>query len=131
MPLIKRYLNRKLYDTHARRYITLDGIADLVRQGVDIQVIDHESGQDLTAFTLAQVITGQQKRQSGSLPSSILANLIASGAEPGYSPSHLNDDQIEQILKKNDIPSRLEFERLLAQLDRLNIELDKLARSWH
>lgn len=131
MLLIKRYLNRKLYDTQARRYITLDQIASLIRQGVDVQVIDHGSGEDLTAITLAQVIAEQEKKQSGSVPSSVLADLIASkiGSQT-YQPL-LDDEQIERILRKNQIPSRLDIERLLSQLDSLNDELDELARSWH
>jgi polyhydroxyalkanoate synthesis repressor PhaR len=80
MPVIKRYPNRKLYDTQAKRYITLDGIADLIREGEDIQVIDHASGEDLTALTLTQIIFEQEKKQTGVLPLSMLTGLIrASG----------------------------------------------------
>ena len=53
MPLIKRYPNRKLYDTEAKQYVTLEQIAELIRSGKDVQVIDHESGEDLTALTLS------------------------------------------------------------------------------
>jgi polyhydroxyalkanoate synthesis repressor PhaR len=56
MPLIKRYPNRKLYDTEAKSYITLEGVAALIRNGEDVQVIDHESGEDLTTLTLTQII---------------------------------------------------------------------------
>ena len=129
MLLIKRYLNRKLYDTQARRYITLERIANLIRQGTDIQVIDHDSGEDLTAITLAQVIAEQEKKQSGSVPSSVLADLIASGVGAQFNPPDLDDEQIERILKNNLIPSRLDIELLLSQLDNLNAELDQLARS--
>jgi len=68
MPVIKRYPNRKLYDTQAKQYITLDRIAELIREGTDIQVIDHASGEDITALTLSQVIFEQEKRQSGFYP---------------------------------------------------------------
>ena len=54
--LIKRYGNRKLYDTSESRYITLDEIARLVRSGNDVKVIDNENGDDLTAITFAQII---------------------------------------------------------------------------
>lgn len=63
--LIKRYGNRKLYDTHASAYITLDGIAALVRGGQDVRVIDNDSGADLTALIFAQVIVEEQKKKSG------------------------------------------------------------------
>ncbi|MEZ4637708.1 MAG: polyhydroxyalkanoate synthesis regulator DNA-binding domain-containing protein [Caldilineaceae bacterium] len=81
MPLIKRYPNRKLYDTEAKQYVTLEQIAELIRAGQDVQVIDHESGEDLTSLTLSQVILDLEKRQSGFLPSSLMTSLIRSGGE--------------------------------------------------
>jgi polyhydroxyalkanoate synthesis repressor PhaR len=81
MPLIKRYPNRKLYDTEAKQYITLEGIAELVRRGEEIQVIDHASGEDLTSLTLTQIIYEQEKKQSGVLPKSVLSGLIQAGSE--------------------------------------------------
>jgi len=79
MPLIKRYPNRKLYDTEAKQYITLDGIADQIRQGEEVSVIDHATGEDLTTLTLTQIIVEQEKKQSGLLPRSVLAGLIQAG----------------------------------------------------
>jgi polyhydroxyalkanoate synthesis repressor PhaR len=81
MPLIKHYSNRKLYDTVARQYITLEGIAELIRQGQNIQVIDHATGEDLTAVTLTQIIFAQEKKRSGFLPRSILADMIQAGGQ--------------------------------------------------
>ncbi len=79
MPLIKRYPNRKLYDTEAKRYVTLDDIAALIREERDVQVIDNESGEDVTTLTLTQIILEQEKKSSGYLSSSLLTNLIRSG----------------------------------------------------
>jgi polyhydroxyalkanoate synthesis repressor PhaR len=81
MPVIKRYPNRKLYDTEAKQYITLDGIATLIRQDQDIQVVDHATGEDLTALTLTQVILEQEKRRRGFLPQTVLTGLIQAGGE--------------------------------------------------
>jgi polyhydroxyalkanoate synthesis repressor PhaR len=77
--LIKRYPNRKLYNTEAKRYITLDTIADLIRDGNDVEVRDHETGEDLTGVTLSQIIFEREKKDSGYLPSVLLANLIRTG----------------------------------------------------
>ncbi|RMF51040.1 MAG: pesticidal protein Cry15Aa [Anaerolineae bacterium] len=79
MPVIKRYPNRKLYNTETKQYITLNEIADLIRAGQDIQVLDHESGQDLTTLILSQIVLEQEKKHSGFLPRSILSELVRAG----------------------------------------------------
>lgn len=81
MPVIKRYPNRKLYDTEAKQYITLDEIAYKIRQGEEIRVIDNASGEDLTALTLTQIIFEQEKKQSGFLPRAVLSGLIQAGGD--------------------------------------------------
>lgn len=81
MPVIKRYPNRKLYDTEAKRYITLDGIAELIREGEEVTIIDHKSDEDLTAVTLTQIIFEQEKKQSGFLPKSVLTGLVRTGGD--------------------------------------------------
>jgi polyhydroxyalkanoate synthesis repressor PhaR len=81
MPVIKRYPNRKLYDTEAKRYVTLEQVAALIRQGEDVHVVDHESGEDLTNMILSQIILEQEKKQGGFLPRSLLTGLIRSGGE--------------------------------------------------
>jgi polyhydroxyalkanoate synthesis repressor PhaR len=81
MPVIKRYPNRKLYDTRAKQYITLDGIAALIREGEEVTVVDHATGEDLTAVTLSQIILEQQRKVSGFLPESVLTGLVRAGGE--------------------------------------------------
>ena len=76
MRTIKRYSNRKLYDTEEKRYITLDQIAELVQDDVDIRVIDNQNGEDLTTVTMSQILVEQEKRNSGSIPKSFLTDLI-------------------------------------------------------
>ncbi len=81
MLVIKRYPNRKLYNTETKRYITLDGIATLIRDETDLKVIDHTSGEDLTTLTLTQIIFEQEKKSSGFLPQSVLTGLIQSSGQ--------------------------------------------------
>jgi polyhydroxyalkanoate synthesis repressor PhaR len=81
VPVIKRYPNRKLYDTEAKQYITLEGIAALIRKRHDVQVVDHASGDDLTALTLSQIIFEQQKKDDGFLPHAVLTGLIRAGGD--------------------------------------------------
>ena len=79
--LIKRYGNRKLYDTLESRYITLEEIARLVRGGNDVKVIDNENGDDLTTITFAQIILEEEKRHASLLSLGLLRDLIQHGEE--------------------------------------------------
>src|SRR5258708_31594910 len=60
--LIKKYATRKLYAPRPRRYITLDGTAQLVREGHEIKVVDRDNGQDLTQVTLSQIVLEEEKK---------------------------------------------------------------------
>lgn len=82
MRVIKRYSNRKLYDTATKQYITLDQIGNLVREGEELQVVDNTSGDDLTNLTLSQIILEQEKKQKGFLPRSVLNALVEAGGKP-------------------------------------------------
>ncbi|MEA3335959.1 MAG: polyhydroxyalkanoate synthesis regulator DNA-binding domain-containing protein [Chloroflexota bacterium] len=79
--LIKRYPNRKLYNTEAKRYVTLNSIAELIREGDDVEVRDHETGEDLTGITLSQIIFEREKKGKGFLPDALLTNLIRTGGD--------------------------------------------------
>jgi polyhydroxyalkanoate synthesis repressor PhaR len=79
MPLIKRYANRKLYDTETKRYVTLDDLAAFIRQGQDVRVVDHATGEDLTSQTLFQIIFEEEKKIGGLLPQLFLTRLIRAG----------------------------------------------------
>jgi polyhydroxyalkanoate synthesis repressor PhaR len=79
MPTIKRYANRKLYDIDASKYVTLDDLAEMVRRGEEVKVVDYASGADLTALTLTQVIFEQEKKLGGLLPQAILTRLLRVG----------------------------------------------------
>ena len=59
--LIKRYANRKLYNTETSRYITLKGIAKLLDEGEEVQVIDKETGEDITQVALSQILVDNQR----------------------------------------------------------------------
>jgi polyhydroxyalkanoate synthesis repressor PhaR len=79
MITIKRYPNRKLYDTNAKQYITLAGIAQLIKEEHEVQVVDNVTGSDLTALTLTQIIYEQEKNEGGIFPRTLLANVIKTG----------------------------------------------------
>jgi len=74
--VIKKYANRRLYDTAGSRYVNLDDIASFVQQGKDVQVIDAKTGQDLTRVILTQIITEHTKDRPTGLPLELLRQVI-------------------------------------------------------
>jgi PHB accumulation regulatory protein/poly(hydroxyalkanoate) granule associated protein phasin len=142
--LIKKYANRKLYDTRTSRYITLEGISELVREGNDIEVVDRESGRDLTSLILSQIVTSEEKRgrngatkEAAGQPASPLldyvrrtlnvpASLVSSEVERRRGElEELVDAAIERALQRLSIPSRRELEQLERRLDEINRKLDQ------
>ena len=81
--VIRKYGNRRLYDTSTSRYINLDDIARMVRNGKDVQVVDARTGEDLTRVTLAQIIMEDAKEQPSGLPLELLRQLIVATDEVG------------------------------------------------
>jgi polyhydroxyalkanoate synthesis repressor PhaR len=79
--LIKKYGNRRLYDMTGSRYINLDDIAALIREGKDVKVVDAKTGKDLTRVTLTQVITEDAKEKPTGLPLELLRELIGASDE--------------------------------------------------
>lgn len=79
--IIKRYANRKLYDTQHSRYVTLDQISEMIRNGDDVKIIDNKSKEDLTSVTLAQIIFEEEKKQRSFLPLQAMRNIIQNGGE--------------------------------------------------
>lgn len=76
--LVKKYGNRRLYDTEASRYITLEDLAARVEKGEDVEVVDAKTGQDLTQATLAQIIL-ESRGAARLLPVPLLKQLIRMG----------------------------------------------------
>ncbi len=142
--LIKKYANRKLYDTRTSSYITLEGIAGLVRDGHEIKVVDRETGQDLTQVTLSQIVLSEEKRGP--------ARVVDGGAihERGQAlldyvrktlnvPSDLVnqmekrrgdlegvvDEAIERALRRLRIPSHNDIDSINKRLDQLSAQLKR------
>jgi polyhydroxyalkanoate synthesis repressor PhaR len=144
--LIKKYANRKLYDTRASRYITLEGIAQLVRDGHEIKVVDRDNGQDLTQVTLSQIVLEEEKRGP--------VRVVDAGGEMLHDrgqalldyvkrtlnvPNELRhevgrrrddfesmaDDAIERTLRRLRIPTRRDMDRINERLDRIASQLKK------
>jgi len=81
--LIKRYANRKLYNTQTSRYITLKGIAELVEADEDVRVIDNETGEDITNVALSQILVDSERAHS-TVSRTLLSELIQRGGDALY-----------------------------------------------
>jgi len=74
--LIKKYNDRRLYDTSASRYVTLEDIARMVRQGIDVEVRDRRSGKDVTSIILTQIISEDARDRESTLPLQLLQQIV-------------------------------------------------------
>ena len=92
---IKRYANRKLYDTEDSHYVSLHDILDLVRRGEDIDVVDSRTGEDLTSVTLAQAMAEEEKAEGSGLPLETFKELIKRGSE-----------SLDEILRKSRLAGK-------------------------
>lgn len=79
--VIKKYGNRRLYDSSASKYVNLDDIAGFIREGKEVQIVDAKTGQDLTRVTLTQIITEDAKEKPTGLPLELLRQLIVASDE--------------------------------------------------
>ncbi len=79
--VVKRYANRKLYDTTSSRYVALDDVAAFVRRGDEVEVTDNETGEDLTAVTLAQIILEDERKKKSFLSLPVLQDLVRYGGD--------------------------------------------------
>ena len=79
--VIKRYSNRKMYDTNRSCYVTLEEVADMVRGGLEVRVIDNKTKADLTEVTLAQALLDSERKRRGSVPLSGIRTLISQGGD--------------------------------------------------
>ncbi len=77
--VIKRYQNRKLYDTHESSYVTLDEIAKMIRAGEEIRVIDNKTKNDITAATLTQLLYESERKAKTQPSVNLLKTIIRSG----------------------------------------------------
>src|SRR5204862_499709 len=78
--IVKRYANRKLYDTERSCYVTLEDISTMIKAGEEVRVVDNKTGEDLTSVTLAQIIFETEKKASF-MPLGVLRDIIQNGGE--------------------------------------------------
>jgi polyhydroxyalkanoate synthesis repressor PhaR len=131
MRLIKRYPNRKLYDTEAKRYITLQSVEALVHQGVDVKVMDTTTQEDITTATLSQVLFEKEKKHKA-VPRSLLTGIIQGGGRIKDIVVQRFDrvfgGQLEATLRRLGLPSRREIEAMRKRIEQLEARVQTLER---
>lgn len=126
--LIKRYESRKLYDTEESRYVSLDEIAEWVRVGQEVKVVDNASSDDVTAQTLAQIILEEGRNGRSRIPKEVLRDLVRFG-ERALSSG------VEHVQQSMDRVVRASIDRLgpvrqaREEMTRLRTRLEELEES--
>jgi polyhydroxyalkanoate synthesis repressor PhaR len=115
--LVRRYGNRKLYDTRARRYATVQDLGRLVAQGQDVRVLDQETGEDLTTQVLAQAILEGIRERTARVPRQVLSAILRLGTGrgldwPGPEAAGRARQEAERIVR--GLLERLSLEEALA-----------------
>lgn len=139
MKLIKRYTNRKLYDTERSCYVTLDEIAEMVRDGEEVKIIDNKSGDDLTTVTLAQIVFEEEKRDRRMLPLQTLRLIIQAPGDfiqrlsrPMQDFGEQTRQQVDRFKKQAEVqqenlvaPLREFIENVQRNVDEMQARLDE------
>ncbi len=123
--VIKRYTNRKLYDTVESRYVTLDEIAAMIKDGVEVQIVDNRTKEDLTSVTLAQIIFEEEAKGQTMLPANFLRQLIRlygdtlQGFVPGYLDASMETFARNQEAMREQVRQAFEANPALANFEAL------------
>ena len=122
--VIKKYPNRRLYDTENSNYVTLNQVADLIKSGRQVKVLDAKSEEDVTAFILTQIIMEQARNRSWTLPASLLHTFIQYG---DTALSDFFEKYIEKTIQNYLVYRKTMDEQFERYLD-LGMDLSKMAQ---
>ncbi len=111
MRIVKKYANRKLYDTVDKRYVVMDTLADLIKSGEEVSVIDNQTGEDITAAVVSQLLAREKRENGADEASGVLIQLLRKGGGTlkGYAKKyaalwqgtlHMAEDEIDKIVNR-------------------------------
>lgn len=128
--LIKRYESRKLYDTEESRYVSLDEIANWVRQGQEVRVVDNATNNEVTSQTLTQIILDEGRKGTSFLPSELLHDLVRLGERAVNSGMEQVQHGVDRLIDRLAPVRRVreEMTGLRARLEQLEASLAELER---
>jgi polyhydroxyalkanoate synthesis repressor PhaR len=149
---IKKYANRRLYNTASSAYVTLDYLAELIKKGTDFAVFDARTGEDITRSVLMQIVLDEDSKGHGMLPTAFLRQLICFSGDPLEAlVARYLEKAMEELARNKTVLSRhiqnsldglfplaplaatadgdiVELEQLREQLSRMQQQIDTLAR---
>ena len=140
MHRIKKYANRKLYDTKTRQFITMDEIADLVKNGEEIIVVDNQTGKEITSSILSQLVSRNLSDEGKEVPKELLTDLLRKGSEGllGSARKYVGMwqrvvtvagdriDKIEDLIDKKQDVSNIDEKHM----EEVILRQDKEVRKW-
>jgi polyhydroxyalkanoate synthesis repressor PhaR len=131
--IIKKYANRRLYNTHSSKYITLDFLAELTRKDVQFQVLDAKTGEDITHGVLTQIIMEEENTGQGMLPVNFLRQIISlygdsmQGLVPQFLETSMDNFRKNQKQVQDAIETAI-TSGPFGQIAKQNIEMMRAAR---
>jgi polyhydroxyalkanoate synthesis repressor PhaR len=132
--LIRKYENRKLYDTVQKTYVSLSDLAGFIREGDEVQVIESPSGEDVTARTLTNIVVEAERSGEEPLSSSFLHDVIRWGGQVVTTTVDQVEQQFDRLVKasverlKPVREAREEMQELLKRIESLEAKLEQLSR---
>lgn len=129
--LIKRYESRKLYDTEESRYVSLEEIANWIRQGQEVKVVDNATNNDVTSQTLTQIILEEGRKGTSFLPSELLHDLVRLGERAVSTGMEQVQHGVDRLIDRLGPvrKAREEMTSLRARLEQLEVSLTELEKA--
>jgi polyhydroxyalkanoate synthesis repressor PhaR len=133
--VIRKYENRKLYDTEQKRYVSLVGLSELIREGHEIQVVESPSGEDVTTRTLTNIIVEAEREGQEPLSSGFLHDVIRWGGRVVTVTADQVEQQFDRLVRaslerlKPVREAREEMRKLMERVEELEAAMDAMSKA--
>lgn len=136
MRIVKKYANRKLYDTTDKKYVAMDTVARLIKNGEEVTVIENRTGRDITAVVVSQILAREKTEIAPEISSGVLIQLLRKGGErvkdySGYAKKLIGksiDKSIAEVLGKMNLATRHQIQNLDERIDVLMEKAEHIER---
>jgi polyhydroxyalkanoate synthesis repressor PhaR len=136
MRIVKKYANRKLYDTTDKKYVAMDTVARLIKDGEEVTVIENHTGRNITAVVVSQILAREKTEIAPEISSGVLIHLLRKGGErvkdySDYAKKWIGksiDKSITEVLGKMNLATRHQIQKLDERIDLLMEKVDHIER---